>query len=209
MSTSRNGRRPPVRRADLEVAAAVASEAVIQLHVDGALQLIELAAGRVAPLRALEIYLRLLRIGGQDRAVVSNRVLAGLGKPRTAAVRPAEAAADGDEVSDDLAAWQLLRRRLRGRVHVELRRAVELHAGVMQKALLDLHVQHARRFVARLGDDARMDDACRLYTSLVGVPGPVAGLLYPLVLERIAAEEMPRRWAAPAAAPRARATTVA
>jgi hypothetical protein len=210
MSARHTGKPPAARRGELDVAAAVAREAVIQLHVERSLQLIELVAGSVAALRALDIYVRLLSLTGTTREMVMNRVLAALGQSvgaPQAAERiyvPVPAASQEDRRS----MWAMLRRRLRGREHAELRRAVELHTGATLKSLLDVHVEHASRFVVLLGASMRMDHACDVYTELVHVPGSLAAVLYPLVLDRIAAEELPRNWTT-AAPQHPRVSTVA
>lgn len=179
----------PVRRTELQVAAAMAREAVLQLHVERALELIALAEGRVSPLRMVEIYVRLLSLTGTARDVVVNRALAALGQRASSSAAASLAALAGD---DEPSAWRSLRRRLRGRVHNELRYAVELHTGVTQKTLLELHVDHAHRFVGLFADTQRLNEACSLYIDLVGVPGAHKQLLYPLVLAHIASHELPR-----------------
>jgi hypothetical protein len=210
MSARSTGKVPAARRGELDVAAAVAREAVMQLHVERSLRLIDLVSGRVAPLRALDMYARLLSLTGTMREMVMNRVLAALGQ---AAAVPQRAASDEPPSAartspvDAPSLWATLRRRLRGREHDELRRAVELHTGVTLKALLDVHVEHARRFVALLGESVRLDHACDTYGELVDVPSSLAAVLYPLVLDRIAAEELPLRWNT--ATQRSRVSTVA
>jgi hypothetical protein len=212
MSARQAGKPPAARRGELDVAAAVAREAIIRLHVERSLQLIELVADRVAALRALDIYGRLLSLTGTTREMVMNRVLAALGQaaglPSAAEREHAAVSAAAPSREDPSSMWAMLRRRLRGREHDELRRAVELHTGATQKALLDVHVEHAYRFVVLLGEGTRMDHACDTYTELVEVPAALAGVLYPLVLDRIAAEELPRRWTT-APPQRPRVSTVA
>jgi hypothetical protein len=170
------------RRAGLVMAAAVAREAVIDLHVERALDLIRLGDGSVSALRMLDIYIRLLSLSGITREVVANRALAALGAE--AGQTPLLYSSD-DDVEPSV--WRLLRRRLRGRVHYELRYAVELHTGITHAALLELHVEHARRFIEQVGDRQHLSDACLLYTSLVNVPLSLRPILYPLVLARISA----------------------
>jgi hypothetical protein len=197
MNGRHTGKGSAARRGELDVAAAVAREAVIQLHAERSLQLIDLVAGRVATLRALDIYVRLLSLTGTTREMVMSRVLAALGQaagfPHAAGREPGPVSAAGASQENPPSMWAMLRRRLRGREHDELRRAVELHTGATLKALLDMHVEHACRFVVLLGERMRMDQACATYTEMVEVPATLAGVLYPLVLDRIAAEELPRR----------------
>lgn len=170
-----------VRRAEVEIAAATAREAVVRLHVERALELVDLAAGRVGPLRMLEIYLRLLGLGGPGGDAVANRVLAAMGERGAAGPPP-----QPEDAGDDASVWRVLRRRLRGRVHEELRHAVELHTGVTQKAILELHVRHARAFLERIADRRWFGEACALYAEMAAVPAAVRPLLYPLVLADMA-----------------------
>jgi hypothetical protein len=202
-STSRKA--APILRQELEVEAALAREAVIRLHVEHALELIRQAEGRVSAMRMLDIYNRVLELSGTVEEIVANRVLAALGdqrrsvgaRPRLGAAQPDELLSDGDSL------LRTLRRRLRGRVHIELRRAVELRVGMVHTALLDLHVTRARGFVRLLADAHDMRDACAIYIRMVQIPAPMAAMLYVLVLGRIAAEEgaPASAWPASAAAP--------
>ncbi|CAN5774807.1 hypothetical protein BH23GEM9_BH23GEM9_25600 [soil metagenome] len=204
----------------VQVAAAVAREAVVTLHVEHALALIRHAAGRVTEMRMLEIYLRLLGLTGPAGEAVGNRVLASLGHmplrgdTRLDAGRsgssgasdsvPDDGGRGGDVVdNDDGSLLRMLRRRLRGRVHDKLRRTVELQVGVAKAALLETHVSHAHGFVRLLADTHGMSEACVLYSEMVHMPPSLAAVLYMLVVDRIAAEEAPAfLLAAPEAGPK-------
>ncbi|HSJ24806.1 MAG TPA: hypothetical protein VK929_09075 [Longimicrobiales bacterium] len=194
----------------LQMAAAIAREAVLQLHVEHALAMVRHAAGRVGEVRMLEIYMRLLELSGIVAESVGNRVLASLGHAQagggtarivsslTPSAPADEAGADDVASGDDGASaadvapptslFSLLRRRLRGRVHADLRRDVEVQVGVAKTALLHTHVAHAHRFVRLLEDSHSVADACAYYTDLVEVPPSHAAVLYMLVLDRIGAE---------------------
>jgi hypothetical protein len=199
----RHGTRTGVKSSQREVqlAAAVAREAVLQLHADHALALIRHASGRVPELRMLEIYMRLLELSGPAAEAVANRVLATLGHVRNR-TRLLDSDSSGDDAADDATLFRMLRRRLRGRVHDALRREVELSAGVAKTALLRTHVAHARGFVRLLAGSHGVAEACACYTDHVEMPKPLASVLCMLVLDRIAAEErQPARPAPPQAAP--------
>lgn len=201
-SRKTSGKLSATRRRELQVAGAVAREAIISLHVERALELIQHAAGRVPALRMLDIYLRLLGLTGATAEVVTNRVLAAIG--RKGVTENAEAAllsdAHDEGGGEERSLLRTLKGRLRGRVHDALRRTVELHTGATQAALLDLHVKHARAFVGMVADSHAIEAACQLYAELVHVPATLAPVLYILVLDELAAEELPRTWA-PAAQP--------
>lgn len=188
------------KRRDLEVAAATAREAVVQLHVDRAIELIQLSEGRVPTLRMIEIYIRVQGLTGTPAQVVANRVMATLGRHGVRGVNalaygagsddPDDGGGDEDEAEPSL--FRTLRKRLRGRVNDGLRRVVELHTGATRAALIDLYVRHARDFVEILADTHSIEDACELYTDQVAVPTQVGHVLYTLVLDRLAAQELPR-----------------
>lgn len=180
-------------RRELEVAAAIAREAVTQLHIDRAIELMRLGDGRVATLRMLEIYIRLHALTGATGQVVANRVMATLGRHGVRGVNAIGFEATSQEPGmDDSSLFQVLRSRLRGRVNDELRRTVELHTGAAQAALLDLHVCHAREFAATLNATHSVEAACTVYREFVEVPTSLASVLYILVLDRVASDELPR-----------------
>lgn len=186
-------------RHEIELAAAAAREAVVQLHVERARNLIDHAMDRVPVRRMLDIYMRLQKLAGTDADVVATRVFASMAPGADVAREklPARSVdAQVETVPDEESLLAMLRRRLRGRIHGELRRTVELQTGVTQTMLLELHVRHAHNFVRILGDTHGISDACALYTEHVPTPSHLAGVLYTLVLNRLAVEEMPRAWMA-------------
>jgi hypothetical protein len=210
-------RLPETARPRWEIVAAAAQENVTRLHVQRALELVERADGSVPATRMLDIYLRLQGLPSGTLASIRNRTLAALGGSGADGVR-AVSGADRTEAAGDVATdaeqdaptkrsvWRSVRRRLRGRVHAELRRLVELHAGVTQRQLLELHVRQAREFVELLGNEHPIEAGCDLYCELLNVPLPFAPLVYPLVLDAIAGEHLPRTWPVRPRTPRASET---
>jgi hypothetical protein len=201
MKKPRPRKLPAPTRARLDIAAAAAQESVTQLHVERALDFVQLADGRVSAARMLDIYLRLQALPSALRTIVRNRTLATLGRGGGGSDEPfAGADADGAQLPDEddpPSVWRTVKRRLRGRVNAELRRAVELHTGRTQRLLLETHVRQARDFIDVLGREQPVDAACARYGELVHVPPVLAAVLYALVLDRLAVEEMPRRWTSP------------
>lgn len=193
-----SSRKPKVaapKRRELQVAAAVAREAVMQLHVARATKLIELGGDRVSAPRMLGIYLRLQEITSPAAELLVNRVLAMLGQRTGKGPVPSlfVEGEDDTEPNDQHRSWiRVVRERLRGRVHDDLRRWVELHTGATQVAVLDTHVRHARRFVQDLSDSHNIEAACALYCELAEVPASMHSTVYMFVLDRMAAEELPR-----------------
>ena len=185
-------------RRELDVAAAVAREAVLQLHVERALVLIRLANARIPLTRALDIYLRLQMLSGPAADMICNRVLASFGPARNTVGPVASPAAndraddDDPDYADERSLFRTVRRRLRGRVNDELRREIELHMGVTRVALLDLHVRHAHGFVRMLAGAHDIAAACAVYTEMLNVPVSLAPVLYIMVLDRVATDERER-----------------
>jgi hypothetical protein len=194
-SRSRARKLPAAVRRELEVAAAVAREAVFATHAARAEALIQLAGDRVSAPRMLQVYVRLHSLSEQDALYLSNRVLAEIGK-RAAKARPAPAAVvDAETPSENDEPGSLIahiRHRLRGRVLHDLRRGVELYAGVTELALLKVHVKHALRFHELLEPAGEsVSGAVRAYRETLGVRASYADMLYYSVLDRLAAEQPP------------------
>lgn len=192
MSRSRTDRSlGQARRRELEVAAAVAREKIMQFHVTSALRLIALAADRVSPTRMLEIHLRLHQVNGAEAELLAYRVLAAIGEAAgsESARLFAPAELQQEETSDSL--WQVLRSRLRGRVHHELRRWVELAVGAAQAGMVEIHVQHAARVARSLAESHNVEQAVAVYAELAGVPPSLRQAVSIQLLSRLAAEDLP------------------
>lgn len=189
------------KRRELEVAAAVAREAVMQFHVSNAIRFIELADDRVSAVRMLEIYLRLHRITDTPAELLAYRVLAALGQRSSKhGVAPHYfLEGEGDNLENTRSLFRVVRNRLRGRVHHDLRRQVEIATGSAQVALIELHVRHALKFVHDLSGTHSIAEAAALYADMAGVPSMYKDMLYLFLLDRLAAEELPRPAATAAA----------
>lgn len=197
----RNPRLKAQKQRELQVIAAVAREAVLQLHVAHALELIDLAANRVSVLRMLAIYTRLHALAEADAEMLVNKVLAVVGQQRKGRTPLVYVEGEDENIGDTRSFVNVVRDRLKGRVLHDLRRWVELHTGSTQVALLEQHVLHAKRFVAELAETHNIGDALAIYRDLAGVPANMADALYICTLERLAAEELPRAQAPAQPAP--------
>jgi hypothetical protein len=199
MSTRKPSRKLTVaRRRELEVQAALAREAVTQFHVSSAIAMIELAAGRVSAVRMLAIYLRMHGIVGPEAELLSYSVLAALGH-RASKGAAASLFVEGEEPAqpESGSVLKVIRNRLRGRIHHDLRRWVELATGATQAGLLDIHVRHAVKFARELTESHSILQAVHLYSDMAGVPRSLRDPLYLFLLDRLAAEELPRQKTAP------------
>lgn len=193
------------QRRELQIAAAVAREKAMQFHVSSALRLIALAADRISPLRMLEIHVRLHWVVGAEAELLANRVLAALGESAPADAARLFVAGQIEPEADTTSIWRSVRSRLRGRVHHDLRRWIELAVGAAQAGLVHIHVQHAVRFAQELAETHTVAEAGALYIEMVGMPTPLQQAFHLTLLNRLAGEELPRISAggpaAPAAAP--------
>ncbi len=181
----------PVRRA-LDVAAAIATEEIQAAHVSQALELIDLAEGRVAAQRVTDIYLRLHGLEDPTAMVVRTRVLAELGQ-RARTTPPADdlPLPEDDAPEAPSGPFKALRERFRGRVHLDLRRWMELHTGRTEVLLLDIHVRNALAFVQALAPDVSIHEAVGIYREKVGVREQLGEVLYWFVLSRMSEQELP------------------
>jgi hypothetical protein len=174
---------------ELQVAAAVAQDEIMQFHVASALRLIELAAGRVSAVRMVAIYLRMHCLGGSMAAMILNSALAALGQ-RASRGETASLVVEGEDWLARAARTLLrvLRGRARPRVHHDLRRTTEFAYGATQVGLLELHIQHALRFAHELADTHDTQRAVDIYSVMTNVLDSTRRILYLQVLNRLAME---------------------
>ncbi len=182
---------PAATRRALDVAAAIATEELQAAHVAQVLELVDIAEGRVTPQRVTDIYLRLHGLEDPSATVVRTRVLAELGQRARTSVTE-ELPANPDAPSDaPKGPFKVLRERFRGRVHLDLRRWMELHTGRSEVLLLDIHVRNALAFVQALAPDVPIHDAVAIYREKVGVREQLGEVLYWFVLSRMSEAELP------------------
>lgn len=194
VNKNRNRLTPALRR-QLEVAAAVASEDVVQMHASRALELVELAHERVTAPRMLLIYSRVHNLDASSAQTVATRVLATLGQRAVESGALVQAWREDEEeevFGDSRSLLRVIRERLRGRIHHDLRRWIELHTGEVQVALLELHTTHALRFLQLLDSEFPTSATVDTYARMLGVRETHRTALYYSVLARLAAAELPR-----------------
>lgn len=191
---SRTRKLPVAIRRDLELATAVARDAVFALHTTRAEALIKLAGDRVQPLRMLQIYTRIHALPETDADFLTNRVLADIGRraAKVARKQPVSDEENGPASEESASLLRHIRERLRGRVMHDLRRGVELYAGITEVALLKVHVTHAIRFVEILQPlGETIEGALAIYRQTLAVRPGMGDMLYFFVLDRIATENPP------------------
>ncbi|MGH7475274.1 MAG: hypothetical protein ACRELD_03210 [Longimicrobiales bacterium] len=176
----------------LEVAAAVSRERLIEAHVLQALEMVELAGGRVPVARAVEIYARLHRLTPELTEIVRTRSLAALGQDASLVDVELDEP-ETAEAEEDSRPWVmlLLGERFRPRVHLELRRWMELHSGRAEVVLLEAHVQNALRFVEILSGEMSYPEAINTYIETLSVAPPSSQMVMFFTLERLSREHLP------------------
>lgn len=156
-------------REQLDLAAAVATEAVEDAHVRFALELLDEGADRVPVERLLDAYARLHYLSDDQRRKLTDRVFGALGRDPEAA-RGARLQPRGSVIHRAAT-------RLRGRVHPQLRAWLDRHAARAALSVLELHVEHALRYVAVLLDQRTAEEAAQLYAETLALRPTEADLV--------------------------------
>lgn len=183
-------------RSRLEMASAVARERLLETHVKQALELVELAEGRVAAARAIDIYGRVHRLSVETNELVRTRALASLGQTEARTGRPTplpEEQLDPDPEASPDQPWiaTLLGERFRPRVHLELRRWIELHTGRAEVRILQTHVENALRFCEILDEDMSYIEAIGIYIESLNVSTASAETIMYFTLDFLSREHLP------------------
>ena len=84
-----------------------------------------------------------------------------------------------------------VRRRIRGRVHDDLRHRINLAAARAEDDLFEQHVSNALDFARSLGAEVPLHEAVDLYLEILGVPEGVSDVVFNRALRRVADEELP------------------
>lgn len=192
MRPAKKGKLTAEKRRELMVAAAVAREAILQLHVVRAMRLIEMCGNRVSVMRMISIYTRLHDLNKMDIEALANRLLAVLGKSRKAATPAMYVEGESENFDDRRSIVGSVRERMRGRRLHDLRRWTDLHTGSTQAALLEIHTRHALRFVEELRDSHSTREAVDVYQDMVEVPAIMSEALKIFVWDKLAQEELPK-----------------
>lgn len=198
-------RLPAEVRRRLELAEAAAVEARSDAHAQQALNLVSVLASRMPFDDAVERYITMMGLAGDEAEAVRNRTLVALSDTDLVS-----------DVSDDrerngrglkwryatpLGAVRYVRRQLRRNAEEDL--WLELSAARAEEAVVRTHIRHALAFVQILSEIAPPPRAVTLYLDQLQVPAVRARQIYQRVLARVADQELPRvtdgRHEAPAA----------
>jgi len=200
---TRNTSRAMQRQIDL--ATAMAQEKLLDTHVRHVLALVELVAGQLPFDSALDIYARILQLNPEQARNVGSRAFAELGR-RTGMERGGEVTLMEDDAADreDAAArpapgeggrfeqvFSRVRRRVRGRVHDDLRHRINLAAARAEDDLFERHVANALEFARALSAEVPLHEAVDLYLEIMSVPEGVSDVVFNRALRRVADSELP------------------
>ena len=203
MGLTRNTSRAMQRQIDL--ATAMSQEKLLDTHVRHVLALVELVAGQLPFDSALDIYARILQLNPEQARNVGSRAFAELGR-RTGMERGGEVTLMEDDAADreDAAArpapgeggrfeqvFSRVRRRVRGRVHDDLRHRINLAAARAEDDLFERHVANALEFARALSAEVPLHEAVDLYLEIMSVPEGVSDVVFNRALRRVADSELP------------------
>lgn len=204
MGLTRNTSRAMQRQIDL--ATAMAQEKLLDTHVRHVLSLVELVSGQLPFDTALDIYARILRLNPEQARNVGSRAFAELGR-RSSGVERGDAvilfeddAADREEARDRPTpgdggrfeqVFSRVRRRIRGRVHDDLRHRINLAAARAEDDLFERHVDNALEFARALAAEVPLHESVDLYLEILSVPEGVSDVVFNRALRRVADGELP------------------
>jgi len=208
VALTRNTSRAMQRQTDL--ATAVAQEKLLDTHVRHVLALVELVSDQVPFDAALDIYARILRLNPEQARNVGSRAFADLGR-RGLVSGPGPGGGDGVTLLEDDAAdredarsrptpgeggrfdavFSRVRRRIRGRVHDDLRHRINLAAARAEDDLFEQHVANALEFARSLSAEVPLHEAVDLYLEIMTVPEGVSDVVFNRALRRVADAELP------------------
>lgn len=205
MALNRNTTRALQRQIDLTTA--VCQERLLASHVRHVLAFVELVSPDVQFDSALDIYARILRLSPEQARNVGSRALAALGRQRgmpdtgvdpeielmedDAADREDAHAALGDNSGRFDAIFGRVRRRIRGRVHDQLRDRINLAAARAEDSLFNTHVDNALIFSRALADEVPLHEAVDLYLEIMVIPEGVSDVIFNRALRTVADDVLP------------------
>ncbi len=159
----------------LRIAAAVASEKVLEEHVRSAAELVEESAGSVPVERLLTSYARLHHLGDQDARKLRERLLAELGR----------SGLDTGALHGPRSPLTRALRRVRGRVDLEFRTWVDRHTARVQLTVMDIHVENALEMVRVSGERVSVGEVMSAYGELLELRSTVAEIVGLRVLKAL------------------------
>lgn len=196
MALTRNTSRAMQRQIDLTTA--VCQERLLATHVRHVLALVDLTSGQLPFDAALDIYVRILRLNPEQARNIGSRALASLGQRggirEVQEPEPAEEAPSGGEEESGGrfdAVFSRVRRRIRGRVHEDLRHRINLAAARAEDAVFETHVENALIFGRALADEVPLPEAVEMYLETMLIPEGVSDVIFNRALRTVADDVLP------------------
>ena len=187
-------RLPPDLRRRLELAEAASREARLDTHAQQALHLVAVLAPRMPFDEAVERYIEIMGLMGEEAETVQTRALVALGETALGEELARERHRTGWGLNwryaTPLGAVRFVRRQLRRGAEEDL--WMELSAARAEEALIRSHIKHALGFVRILEEFAPPTRAVSLYLDQLEVPAARARAVYQRVLARVAEAELPK-----------------
>lgn len=182
----------PERLRQLELAMAAAIEARLDVHATQALNLVAVFASRMSFDQAVERYIDVMGLSGEEAQIVQTRSLVALGELDVAEdlARDRPGPKLSWKYATPLGAVRFVRRQLRRNAEEDL--WMELSAARAEEALIRVHVKHALNFVQILEEEFPPTRAVTLYIEQLEVPANRARSVYQRALARVATVELPR-----------------
>jgi hypothetical protein len=180
-------------RRRLDLAEANAREARTETHASQALDLVAILAPRMPFDEAVERYIEIMNLGGEDAEVVHTRALKLLSEREVPSELARERRRGGGfrwQYVTPVGAFRYIRRQRRRSAEEEL--WMELAAARAEEALCRTHVDHARAFVDLLEADADPSRAVSLYLDRMNEPESRARNIYQRTLAELAETLLPR-----------------
>lgn len=192
----------------VEVATAMAWEALVESHIAQALEFIALFEDRMELEDALNRYIREMDMGETMGAAVRTRVLVTLEDDEPDVQRPpvslrTDDADDGEEDpdadEDDDEGWRRFRPDVvmrgvleRQRSRDEIERLIELAIARAEEEVIKTHVDNAITFAALLEDSGALSRAVQQYISALNVVGGRGQAVLQRTMARLADVHLPR-----------------
>jgi hypothetical protein len=180
------------RRADLAQAAAI--EARAETHAQQALNLVAVLAPRMPFDEAVERYIDMMGLSGEEAETVHTRALVALSDTDVGNDLARERHRTGWGLNwryaTPLGAVRFVRRQLRRTAEEDL--WLELSAARAEEAILRTHIRHALAFVEIFDEYAPPSRAVSLYLDALEVPAARARSVYQRALARVAEAILPK-----------------
>lgn len=187
-------RLPGEIRRRLEIAEAAAAEARSDTHAQQALNLVAVLAPRMPFDEAVERYIEIMGLGGDEAEVVQTRTLVALSDSELGANLARERHRTGLGLNwryaTPLGAVRFVRRQMRRTAEEDL--WMELLAARAEEAVIRTHIRHALHFVEILEELAPPPRAITLYLDQLEVPAARSRAVYQRALAQVAERELPR-----------------